>query len=59
MEESLKIQVDKIIDASVGDFLNMINSIAENGPFRKHRRLSPAFENLGTANNEFYEYAYF
>lgn len=37
----------------------MMNSIAENGPFRKQRRLSPAFEMLGTANNEFYEYTYF
>lgn len=59
MEESIKIQVDKIIDASVGDFLEMINSIAENGHFRKNRRLQPAFELLRPANDEFYEYAYF
>lgn len=59
MLSDLKKQAKKIIDIAVNDFLKAVNSIAENGHFRKNRRLQPAFELLRPANDEFYEYAYF
>lgn len=55
----LQKQAEEIIDGAVRDFLKTVNSIAENGYFRKIRRLQPAFEILEPANSEFYEYAYF
>lgn len=59
MLTDLQRQAEKIIEISIGDFLKRVNSIDENGYFRKSRRLQPAFELLNPANNEFYEYAYF
>ena len=55
----LQKQAEEIIDGAVRDFLKAVNLIAENGYFRKIRRLQPAFEILEPANSEFYEYAYF
>ena len=55
----LQKQAEEIIDGAVRDFLKTVYSIAENGYFRKIRRLQPAFEILEPANSEFYEYAYF
>lgn len=55
----LQKQAEKIIDIAANDFLKAVNSIAENGHFRKRRRLQPAFELLRPVDDEFYEYAYF
>lgn len=55
----LQRQAEAIIDKVIIDFLKSVNSIAENGYFRKSRRLQPAFEILEPANQAFYEYAYF
>lgn len=59
MSTDFQIQAEKIIDDSINDFLKAVNSIAENGYFRKVRRNPSAFEILKPANDEFYEYAYF
>lgn len=53
----LQKQAEEIIDGAVRDFLKAVNLIAENGYFRKIRRLQPVFEILEPANSEFYEYA--
>ncbi len=55
----LQDEVHKIIDSSVQDFLIEINSIVENGPFRKSRGIPIGFQQLETANNTYYEYAFF
>ena len=47
----LQKQAEEIIDGVVRDFLKTVNSIAENGYFRKIRRLQPAFEILEPANS--------
>lgn len=52
-------EVDRIIDESIKDFLAAVNSIADDGPFRKSRTLPSAFGILEPANKSFYEYAYF
>lgn len=55
----LQSKAEAIVDASVRDFLRAINSIVENGPFRKYRTRAAAFEVLEPANKTFYEYAFF
>lgn len=55
----LQSKAEVIVDASVRDFLKAINSIVENGPFRKYRTEAAAFEILEPANKTFYEYAFF
>lgn len=55
----LQDEVNKIIDSSVKQFLIEINSIAENGLFRKNRKIPIGFQQLETANNTYYEYAFF
>jgi len=52
-------KANQSITKAVDYFLERINRICENGPFRKSRRITSAFPLLGLGNNEFYEYAYF
>lgn len=59
MSNNIPIKVDVIIDDSIKEFLDKVNSLADNGPFRKYRALSSAFAILEPANKSFYEYAYF
>lgn len=52
-------KVEQLINESVQYFLERINNISENGPYKKVRKMPSAFPMLNLANEEFYDYAYF
>ena len=51
--------VSQCLDNAVDFFLERINEISENGPFRRSRKIPSTFSLLKLGNDEYYEYAYF
>lgn len=52
-------KANQLITKSADELLNNIKRLSENGPYRRHRKISSTFSMLNLCNDAFYEYAYF